>query len=581
MNQFLQRAVGLTKEGAQSVMWAALANFLLFSAGILSPMVTFWFISDVLLGKVQAEWKYLLAIALAFVALWLILRLEYRLSYDATYEGSAALRIDIANKMRKLPLSYFSKHNLTDLSQTIMMDVSNIEMSISHALPKLIGFLAFFFGISILLLMGNLFLGLAVIVPIWGALVLLWATKPLQKHRMSRYYHRLLANSAIFQEAFDMQQEIKSYSMQDDIQKKVNAAVEETESLHIKAEFFMAFIGTALSLLPYLSPMLVAIIGAKLVVSSSIPVLYFIGYLTAASTISIQYRGISEFVLVMIFFNDSFKRICSLRKEPVQEGETSPLQNFDLVFKDVSFAYGEHQVLRKVSFTAEQGKVTAFIGPSGCGKTTVLRLISRLYDYDQGSICIGGKDVKHIDPDTLYKQVSMVFQDVQLFNTSVMENIRIGRIDASDEEVLEAARLAHVDSIVERLPQGYQTMIGENGSRLSGGERQRISIARAFLKNAPIILLDEISASLDVENEHAIQQSLLTLIEGKTVIIVSHRLRSIEGVDQIVVMNGGCVEAVGTHESLLGSSYTYQLMIEKSAQAEAFCYVDEPLPSCG
>lgn len=575
MNQFLQRAFGLTKDGAQSVIRASAASFLVFIVGVIPPSLTFWFISDVLSEKLQPEWRYLCAIALAFLVLWLVLKFEYRLSYDATYEESAALRITIADKLKRLPLSYFSKHNLTDLSQSVMMDVNNIEMAISHAIPKLIGFLAFFTIMSALLVIGQPLLGLAVVLPVWGALGLMVLTRGHQTRLVHRYYERLLSNSMVFQEAFDMQQEIKSYGMQHEVQEKVHAAIDDTESLHLVSEFTMACIASGIALLPFIAPMLVVIAGIHLLSAGEIPILYFIGYLTAASTISAQFSTINGFVLMVLFFGDSFQRIRGLRDEPVQEGTCSLGTRFDVVFEDVSFAYDNHQVIRGVSLHAPQGATTALIGPSGCGKTTMLRLMSRLYDYDQGRITIGGQDVKEIDPDTLYQHISMVFQDVQLFNNTVMENIRIGRIDASDEEVLKAAQLAHVDEIVQRLPQGYQTMIGENGSRLSGGERQRISIARAFLKDAPIILLDEISASLDVENERAVQQSLLTLLEGKTVIIISHRLRSIEGVDQIVVMNKGCVEAAGTHEELLECSATYRSMIEKSAQTEAFCYVDE------
>ena len=257
---------------------------------------------------------------------------------------------------------------------------------------------------------------------------------------------------------------------------------------------------------------------------------------------------------------------------PSQKGLEKDISKFDICLKDVEFKYVDNKVINGVSFTAKQNEVTAIVGPSGCGKTTILRLLSRLYDYDKGSITIGGEDIKAISTKSLYKNISIVFQNVELFNTSIMENIRMGRKGATDEEVLEAARLANVDKIVESLPDGYNTIIGENGSKLSGGERQRISIARAFLKDAAIILLDEISASLDVENEMEIQNSINKLIENKTVIIVSHRMKSVEKADKIIVMNEGKVESIGRHDELLKNSDLYKEMVKKSQQTEKHIY---------
>ena len=284
----------------------------------------------------------------------------------------------------------------------------------------------------------------------------------------------------------------------------------------------------------------------------------------AATTISHNYANLSEFILVMFYFEDSYGRIRDLRYVPSQKGLEKDISKFDICFKDVEFKYVDNKVINGVSFTAKQNEVTAIVGPSGCGKTTILRLLSRLYDYDKGSITIGGEDIKEISTKSLYKNISIVFQNVELFNTSIMENIRMGRKGATDEEVLEAARLANVDKIVESLADGYNTIIGENGSKLSGGERQRISIARAFLKDAAIILLDEISASLDVENEMEIQNSINKLIENKTVVIVSHRMKSVEKADKIIVMNEGKVESVGRHDELLKNSDLYKEMVKKS-----------------
>lgn len=334
----------------------------------------------------------------------------------------------------------------------------------------------------------------------------------------------------------------------------------------------MAGVANLIRILPFLSPVCVILVATPLLIAGKLSLLYFLGYLIAASTFAAQFASIQEFVLMLFFFKDSYARIRNLRDESVQTGKTTAFENFDVTLEHVDFAYGDHAVLHDVSLTAPQGKITAIVGPSGCGKTTLLRLISRLYDADSGTIRIGGHDISGIHLEALYPNLSIVFQNVELFNDTIMENIRMGRIEATDTEVLEAARLANVDELVERLPNGYHTVIGENGSRLSGGERQRISIARAFLKNAPIILLDEISASLDIENERAIQNSLQTLIANKTVIVISHRLRSIEGADQIVVMNNGHIEAAGTHDALLKGSPTYRAMLDKAQKTAQFSY---------
>jgi len=506
------------------------------------------------------------------VLMYLVVAREYKLTYDVTYEESTNLRVELARKIKDLPLSYFSTHNLSDLSQTVMMDVSNIEMAISHAVPETMGFLVFFVIVSIMLCLGNLILGLCVVLPIWLALALMLISKKMQIRNVKKYYERLLDNANSFQEAFEMQQEIKSYSMQDKIRKEVVDKLTDTEKLHISAEFTMAIMSGVIGILPLIGPVLVAVFGAMLFSNGNISLLYYVGYLMAATTISHNYANLSEFILVMFYFEDSYGRIRDLRDVPSQKGLEKDISKFDICFKDVEFKYVDNKVINGVSFTAKQNEVTAIVGPSGCGKTTILRLLSRLYDYDKGSITIGGEDIKEISTKSLYKNISIVFQNVELFNTSIMENIRMGRKGATDEEVLEAARLANVDKIVESLPDGYNTIIGENGSKLSGGERQRISIARAFLKDAAIILLDEISASLDVENEMEIQNSINKLIENKTVVIVSHRMKSVEKADKIIVMNEGKVESVGRHDELLKNSILYKEMVKKSQQTEKHIY---------
>ena len=317
----------------------------------------------------------------------------------------------------------------------------------------------------------------------------------------------------------------------------------------------------------------VAAVSAALLRINAVQMIYVIGFLLVSMRLTDAVGVMEDFFAEFFYLDARIKRIGELRNTPTQQGKNLELEHFDIELKDVRFAYNdETKVINGVSFVAKQDQVTAIVGPSGCGKSTILRLISRLYDYDGGSIRIDGHDIQEISTDALFDKVSFVFQDVILFNSSVLDNIRMGRLDATDEEVRQAARLANCEDFILRLPAGYDTLIGENGSKLSGGERQRISIARALLKNAPILLLDEISASLDVENERKIQEALNRLITDKTVIIVSHRLKSIEKADQIVVMDAGRVEAAGTHDELMKKSPLYQRLIEKSSLTEKFTY---------
>lgn len=572
MKKKLQRYFALTDKGINNVLKASRLSFFKYFTFLFTPSLVFLFLQDYMNQSLKPLTIYMTILAMIVFVLYFALSREYTQTYDVTYQESVDLRVDIANKLRDLPLSYFSKHNLSDLSQTIMMDVNNLEMTISHAVPQGIGFFFFFIVVSIMLVINNPILGLCVIMPIWFTIAIMFLTKDSQMKHISKYYNRLLENSAAFQEAFEMQQEIKSYSMQKEIEEDVLNRLEDTEKIHIKSEFRMATMSSLVGILPYLAPILTAIIGAIQFSTGNISVLYYVGYLMAATNISSQYAGLNEFLIMMFFFKDSFTRIRDLKEEPTQNGTDVKFNNFDISIENVDFSYGENKIINGVSFLAKQGEVTALVGPSGCGKTTMLRLISRLYDYDKGLISIGGKDIKEISTKSLFENISIVFQNVELFNATVFENIKIGREDATDEEVLQAAKLANVDKMVEKFSDGFNTMIGENGSKLSGGERQRISIARAFLKNSPIILLDEISASIDVENEKEIQKSINKLIENKTVLVISHRLKSIEKVDKIVVMNNGKIDSIGKHEELLNESILYKSMIQKSELTDEYVY---------
>ena len=389
----------------------------------------------------------------------------------------------------------------------------------------------------------------------------------------SRYFNVLRDNSELFQETIELQQEINSFNQAEKIKKLLYEKMEESDRIHLNVEIVpMLAVGISSSL-SYISLAVVLAVGIQLLIHNEISLLYLIGYLIGAIKVKELFDISREGMTEMAYIEPAITRIKEMKSAVLQEGKDTELSSYDIEFKNVSFRYNEDTpVLKDVSFTAKQGEVTALVGISGSGKTSILRLISRLYDYDKGHILIDGKDIKNISTDSLFKNISIVFQDVTLFNTSIMENIRLGRENASDEEVKKAAKLANCMDFIEKLPEGFNTNIGENGAELSGGERQRISIARAFLKNAPILILDEIAASLDVDNEKQIQDSLNKLIKDKTVIIISHRLKSIENVDKIVVIDEGVVETAGNHSELIKDSKVYKNLIEKTKLAEAFNY---------
>ncbi|HEY4532985.1 MAG TPA: ABC transporter ATP-binding protein, partial [Fusobacterium sp.] len=493
--------------------------------------------------------------------------------FNATYQESANLRIHLANILKDLPLSYFSKHDTSDLSQSIMKDVADMEHAMSHAIPQACGFLLYLIAISIMMFFGNVILTLCILLPIFLSLLFLYLSKRAQINSSNKYYKKLRENSEFFQESIELQQEIKSYGQKEKIQQELMKQMEETEILHKKTEIGQAFPTTfSQSILRFILGLTI-FIGAGLYLQGKISLLYLLGYTIAASKIMDGVNGLYLNLAEIMYIDARIKRIQELREVKKQSGKRIDLSSYNIEFQGVSFSYQkDYKVIDDLSFVAKQNEVTAFVGSSGCGKTTVLRLMSRLYDYEDGKILVGGKEIANIDIDCFFENISIVFQEVLLFNASIMENIRIGKKSATDEEVIQAAKLANCHEFISNLPEGYQSMIGENGSKLSGGERQRISIARAILKDAPIVLLDEISASLDIENEMKIQESLKYLLKNKTVIIISHRMKSIEKADKIVVMNQGKVESIGKHEELLKVSPIYKNMVEKSNITENFIY---------
>lgn len=573
MKNYYKKRYALSEQGAKNLTKATIFCFLTYCINLGPMFILMGLINQLVLGNVSSTLQYIVMAILTLVFMYILLSEEYVSLYNSTYKESANLRKGIAENLAQLPLAYFSKHDLSDLSQTIMSDVERVEHSMSHSIPKVVAMWLFFPLMGLIMLIGNWKLGLAAIIPTLLSFMINPLAKQKEVSEYSRYFNVLRDNSELFQETIELQQEISSFNQADKVKKNLYKKMEESERIHLKVEVLpMLAVGISSSL-SYISLAVVLAVGIQLLIHNEISLLYLIGYLIGAIKVKELFDVSREGMTEMSYIEPAIVRIKEIKNAVLQEGEDTKLSSYDIEFKNVSFAYNEDaKVLKDVSFTAKQGEVTALVGISGSGKTSVLRLISRLYDYDTGSILIDGKDIKNISTESLFKNVSIVFQDVTLFNTSIMENIRLGRESATDEEVKEAARLANCMDFIEKLPDGFNTLIGENGAELSGGERQRISIARAFLKDAPVLILDEISASLDVDNEKKIQDSLNKLIKDKTVIIISHRLKSIENVNKIVVIDEGVVETSGNHDELIKQSKIYKNLIEKTKLAEAFNY---------
>ena len=573
MKNYYKKRYALSEQGAKNLTKATIYCFLTYCINLGPMFILMGLINQLVLGNVSSTLQYIVMAILTLVFMYILLSEEYVSLYNSTYKESANLRKGIAENLAQLPLAYFSKHDLSDLSQTIMSDVERVEHSMSHSIPKVVAMWLFFPLMGLIMLIGNWKLGLAAIIPTLLSFMINPLAKQKEVSEYSRYFNILRDNSELFQETIELQQEISSFNQADKVKKNLYRKMEESEKIHLKVEVLpMLAVGISSSL-SYISLAVVLAVGIQLLIHNEISLLYLIGYLIGAIKVKELFDVSREGMTEMSYIEPAIVRIKEIKNAALQEGEDTELSSYDIEFKNVSFAYNKDaKALKDVSFTAKQGEVTALVGISGSGKTSVLRLISRLYDYDTGSILIDGKDIKNISTESLFKNVSIVFQDVTLFNTSIMENIRLGRESATYEEVKEAARLANCMDFIEKLPDGFNTLIGENGAELSGGERQRISIARAFLKDAPVLILDEISASLDVDNEKKIQDSLNKLIKDKTVIIISHRLKSIENVNKIVVIDEGVVETAGNHDKLIKQSKAYKNLIEKTKLAEAFNY---------
>ncbi len=562
----------MSEQGAKNLQKSILSHTILNLTKMFPPIIGFMFLFQYLGGlegiPVPAELtlvQYVVIIAVMLLVMFFVARWDYVRLYDNVYNESANSRIDIANRLKKLPLSYFGKRDVADLSATMMNDMQLYEQIFSHSVPHIYATSFSTVIISIMLLAYNWQLGLAALWVIPVALLMFSLSKKQQKRAVIRY---VKTNREVFddlQEKIDRIQEIKAYNLEDKAVETFYEKMDVVTKEKLKSEFSSSIFLSLAGMLMKLGIVSVAIVGANMLIAGQINVLVYIAYLILTASIYLPVEGILTFMAMIVLLDGVVERIKEIKTMPVQEGkqEMQP-KGYDIDFKDVVFGYEDYSVINGVSFTAKQGEVTALIGPSGSGKTTLTKLAARFWDIQQGKILLGGEDISQIDPETLLKNYAIVFQDVVLFNASIKDNIRIGKKGATDEEVACAAKIARCDEFIERMPNGMDTVIGENGKRLSGGERQRISIARAILKDAPIILLDEATASLDVENESLIQEALSELIKNKTVIVIAHRMRTIRGADKIVLLNQGKVEAVGTDEELQAKSEEYRKMLEKS-----------------
>lgn len=572
MIQWLQKRYALSEQGARDLVKGCLACVfqnitLMLPAGLLYSLVC-----DLMDGGIPAESAAFYAAGCA-ACLGLILLstyVQYNATYFATYVESGVRRITLAEQLRKIPLSFFGKKDLADLTSTIMADCTFLEQSFSHFIPELAGSILSTLLIALGLLAFDWRLALAALWVLPVAFAIVGGSARVQERLNQKAMDAKMACADGIQECIEALQDLKANNAEQEYLHGLAGKIRAVERRSIRNEFSLAAFVVSASLILRLGIATVALAGSLLLLQGSLDVPAFFLFLLVVSRLYDPLQGALQNLAAVISTRTNIARMKEILDHPIQQG-VRQLTNrgCDICFSHVGFAYNAGEtVLRDVSFTARQGEVTALVGPSGGGKTTVSRLAARFWDPDRGRITVGGMDISTVDPETLLSLYSIVFQDVTLFDNTILENIRIGRKDASDEEVLAAARLANVEEFAGKLPDGYGTVIGENGCELSGGERQRISIARAFLKNAPIILLDEATASLDVENETLIQTALSRLIRDKTVLVIAHRMRTVAGADKIVVLDRGTVAEQGAPAELQRQGGLYAHMADLQARSQ-------------
>lgn len=575
MLKYFQNKYALSEKGAKDLFHAIIWTIIM-DISFMAPVILGFKFLDEYMGKLlnsssasQRTIPYYAVMSLLFFVVMLVVGyFQYDSAYTKIYEESAKRRISLAETLRRLPLAFFGKKDIADLSATIMDDATQIEMLFSHAVPQIYAAAVTVFIMGVMMFFYNWQLSIAVfwVVPVAAFIFIL--TKSLQKNMHAKLYDIKRDISEKIQEGLDSAHEIKAYNREDSFSNALNSQLDALEKFMIKGELLIgAFINLSYVFLKLGLPSVI-LYGAYLLTKGDIGIFTYLVFLIVTARIYNPIMEAMENFALLLFLNVRINRMKEMDKMPRQDGRDkfNP-KNYDIEFKNVDFSYQDgKQILNNVSFTARQGDVTALVGPSGGGKSTIAKLAARFWDIDMGAITLGGEEISQIDPETLLQHYSIVFQDVTLFNSSIMDNIRLGKKDATDEEVIRAAKLAQCHEFVNKLPQGYKTLIGENGEKLSGGERQRISIARAILKDAPIILLDEATASLDAENESKIQSALGELVRNKTVVIIAHRMRTVLGADKIVVIKDGVIAEIGAPLELKEKQGLFSTMLKTQYQ---------------
>lgn len=565
MIEKLMHKYALSKQGAsdmiKAIISATISNIIL----MVPVALLYYLVRDYMAGNLGDKVLFYVAGCLiTFVLIGISTYIQYNATFLSTYVESGVRRVTLAEKLRKIPLSFFGKKDLSDLTSTIMNDSAQMETASSHFIPELFGACISTALIAIGLFFFDWRMAIAALWVLPVSFLIVGCSGKVQKSLNKKQMVLKMACADGIQECLENVRDLQAYNTQEDYMKGLTAKIKAVEKHAIVTELGTAvFVGSSQMILK-LGIATVALVGGVLLAKGELDILTFFMFLMVVSRIYDPMQVSLQNLAAVIASGVQSDRLDEILSHEVQDG-TNTMKNdgYDIEFSNVGFSYETGDVvLKDVSFVAKQGEVTALIGPSGGGKTTVSRLASRFWDANRGSITVGGMDISKVDPETLMSLYSIVFQDVTLFNNTILENIRIGKMDATDEEVIAAAKLAHCDEFAEKLSDGWNTVIGENGSELSGGERQRISIARAFLKDAPIILLDEATASLDVDNETMIQESLSRLIKDKTVMIIAHRMRTVANADKIVVLKDGVVAESGTPSELDEKDGIYANMVK-------------------